>query len=324
MKLFNILVFYLIYCCSLKAQTYAPGAGQSGTTAMYKDSSAFINWVQKTTIIRGYQDLSNIQLGYASVGDSSSATGIAGSNGIVSLGDGGFAVCTFQYPIKNDLGYDFAVFENSFDDTFLELAFVEVSSDGINFFRFPSHSLTDTVTQTGSFDPTDAAKLNNLAGKYRGTYGTPFDLEELANTTNLNINAITHVKVIDVVGSINPLYARRDSYQNKINDPWPTPFASSGFDLDAIGVIHQNTSVGIKENNFDTYISIYPNPLSKGELINIQSSDKNLEVILFDVSGQKLLSTTNKQLNSSDLDAGIYFVKILSIKNSVIKKIIIR
>jgi hypothetical protein len=25
-----------------------------------------------------------------------------------------------------------------------------------------------------------------------------------------------------------------------INDPWPTPFASSGFDLDAVGVINQS------------------------------------------------------------------------------------
>jgi hypothetical protein len=69
--------------------------------------------------------------------------------------------------------------------------------------------------------------------------GTPFDLDELSGVSALlNIDAVTHVRIIDVVGSLNDLYASRDSLGNKINDPWSTPFASSGFDLDAVGVIH--------------------------------------------------------------------------------------
>jgi len=198
--------------------------------------------------------------------------GIAGTNGVVSLGDGGSAICTFQYPIKNGIGNDFAVFENSFDDTFLELAFVEVSSDGINFVRFPSHSLTDTTLQTNTFGTTDATKINNLAGKYRSSYGTPFDLQELSSNPILNINYITHVKIIDVVGSVNKQYAKRDSYNNMINDPWPTPFPNGGFDLDAIGVIHQNTSVGLKENNLDDNLYLYPNPINKGEKLLLSTS----------------------------------------------------
>ena len=45
----------------------------------------------------------------------------------VSLGDGGYAVVTFDKPITNGPGYDFAVFENGLNDSFLELAFVVVS-----------------------------------------------------------------------------------------------------------------------------------------------------------------------------------------------------
>ena len=40
------------------------------------------------------------------------------------------------------------------------------------------------------------------------------------------------------VGSINPLYATYDSLGNMVNDPWPTNGASSGCDLDAVGVIN--------------------------------------------------------------------------------------
>ena len=54
----------------------------------------------------------------------------------------------------------------------------------------------------------------------------------------LDVNNIRYVKVTDVVGDIDPTYATHDSLGNIINDPWPTPFTSSGFDLDAVGVIN--------------------------------------------------------------------------------------
>ncbi|MBA3680982.1 MAG: T9SS type A sorting domain-containing protein [Bacteroidetes bacterium] len=318
------LLFFAFISFTLKSQTYAPPVGQPGTTAIHKDSSAFINWANGCKITRGYQDISNTSLGYANVGDSSMAFGQALSNGIVSLGDGGVAICTFQYPIKNGTGADFAIFENSFDDTFLELALVEVSSDGINFVKFASHSLTDTVTQTGSFGPTDATKINNLAGKYRGGYGTPFDLQELAADPNINVNSVTHIKIIDVVGSVNKAYAKRDSYNNMINDPWPTGFGSGGFDLDAVGVIHQNTSVGIKENNFETNFSVYPNPVNKGDKLIFYSSEEINLIELYNFSGQKIITLTANFLNTSNLDKGIYFVQISSDKGLVSKKVIVQ
>lgn len=322
--LLKLFITVSIFSFSTVAQTYAPAVGQPGTTAMHKDSSAFINWATGCKVVRGYQDISNTSLGFASAGDSSMALGPAMSNGIVSLGDGGTAICSFQYLIKNGPGPDFAVFENSFDDSFLELALVEVSSDGINFVRFPAHSLTDTLTQTGSFGSTDPTKVNNLAGKYRGGYGTPFDLQELAIFSNININAITHVKIIDVVGSVNKAYATRDQYNNMINDPWPTAFGSGGFDLDAIGVIHQNTNVGLTENDLENNFFVYPNPVNKGEKLILNSKVNITSIDVYNFSGQKIESTNNNFLSTSTLDKGIYFIKISSDKGSVNKKVIVQ
>ncbi len=321
---FKIVLLLSVISLNVKAQPYPPIVGQPGTTAMYKDSTAFVNWVTNCNVIRGLQDVSTPTLGLTNVGDSSMVIGPPLLNGVVSLGDGGSAICTFQYPIKNGIGNDFAVFENSFDDTFLELAFVEVSSDGVNFVRFPSHSLTDTTLQTNTFGTTDATKINNLAGKYRGSYGTPFDLQELAGNTNLNINAITHVKIIDVVGSVNKQYAKRDSYNNMINDPWPTPFPNGGFDLDAIGVINQNTSVGLKENNLDENLYLYPNPINKGESLLLSTSKDILFVSVYNFSGQKILTTKENFISTSELTEGIYFIEINSFKNSVTKKLLIK
>lgn len=291
---------------------FAPPVGVAGTMAMYKDSSAFVGWATAGKVIRGFQDISSQGSGYANVGDSASAFGIAGAaTGIVSLGDGGQAILQFSSPIIDQAGPDLAVFENSFDDTFLELAFVEASSDGVNFFRFPAVSNTDTITQTGSFGPTNATFIHNLAGKYRGNYGTPFDVSDIPNNTLLNKQAITHIKVIDVVGCIQDPYCTRDANNNKVNDPWPTSFGSGGFDLDAVGVIHQQT-VGIEELKLAN-ISVYPNPAADVLHVNLSA---NYNVIVTNVIGEIVLRSENRSNTSSlslhELKPGVYVLAVLS------------
>ncbi|MFP4433248.1 MAG: DUF4465 domain-containing protein [Phycisphaerae bacterium] len=224
------------------ADTYAPAAGQKGSTAIHKDDDRIVAWATGATVQRGPMDISNPEAGNASYGTADNAVGKASgsSTDVVSLGDGGSAVLTFDHAITNDEGFDFVVYENSFSDTFLELAFVEVSSDGEHFERFDAVSLTQTDTQVGGFGALDPTQIHNFAGKYRQGQGTPFDLEELRGASELlDVDAITHVRIVDVVGSIDDAYATYDVLGNKVNDPWSTPFGSSGFDLDAIGVIHQ-------------------------------------------------------------------------------------
>lgn len=324
-NLFLYICFSLLIVNSIQAQIYSPQAGVAGSTAIYKDSLVFVNWVSECKIIRGYQDISNGGLGFANGGDSSLVYGIALSNGVVSLGDGGIAICKFPFPIKDGGGNDFAVFENSFDGLFLELAFVEVSSDGEHFFRFPSHSLIDTNIQVGSFGYTDATKINNLAGKYQAGYGTPFDLNDVPNNALLNKNSITHVKVIDCVGSINNIYATRDSYNNKVNEPWPTPFGSSGFDLDAIGVINQNTIIGVNEfENLDNRIALYPIPINSNETLHIYSAEKIKECTLFNASGNIIENAKSSILHLPTINSGLYILNIETEKGTIHKKIIIQ
>ncbi|MCU0361055.1 MAG: T9SS type A sorting domain-containing protein [Bacteroidia bacterium] len=307
-----------------KAQNYPPAAGQPGSTAIFKDSSVFVNWANACSVKRGYVDVSNPGLGYASAGDSSLALGKAGENGVLSLGDGGWATCSFPFPIRNGPGFDFAVFENGFDDFFLELAAVEVSSDGIHFFAFPAHSLTDTLVQKGPFDSLDAKRLNNLAGKYRGGYGTPFDLQELQGQNNLDIQSVSHVRVIDVVGALYQQYATRDAYQNKINDPWPTPFPSGGFDLDAIGVIHQNTYLAIKENENEIVDSVFPNPIRAGETLYFNHTTADCTVKLISSLGIAIpLFLSNQSLQIPDLQAGVYHLEIITDNHIFYKKILV-
>ena len=319
-KLF-ILLFFITTI--VKAQFPGP-VSSNGTTAIHKDSNIFVNWATTCLVTRGYQDIANTSNGYATAGNDTNGTKKASINSIVSLGDAGSAILTFQSPITNGVGFDFAVFENSFNDVFLELAFVEVSSDGFNYFRFPASSNTQTLTQIGPFDNTgDATKLNNLAGKYRANYGTPFDLQEMAAHVGLDIDAITHVKIIDVVGAINVPYATYDNNNNVINDPYPTAFGSGGFDLDAVGVINQ-LPVGVKEKqNIDSSINIYPNPTY--EFIDIYSNNLVIkEVYLTDINGRLIIQSNQSRLLLGNIESGIYLLKIINNKGETITKKIIK
>jgi Secretion system C-terminal sorting domain len=331
MILKNIAVF--IFC--LQSTFLLAQVPYGHEKAIYKDSSIFISWATGCTVDRGFQNISDSFLGLASTGDSLLAIGKADGSGVVSLGDAGTAILSFQSPITNGAGYDFAVFENGFSfgvDSlfFLELAFVEVSSDGQHYFRFPSTSLTDTIIQIDNASGINPKGINNLAGKYSVNYGTPFDLDELKNLPGLDINNITNIKVIDVVGSLDNSIARKDASGRKINDPWPTPFPSSGFDLDAIGVIHQKWQSGISDiKNVNELIKIFPNPAKQDDELHIifPESLNVSEVQILDLTGKLLWMQPNTSLNLtiglSQFDKGIYLLKITGQDFETVKKIII-
>lgn len=322
----GLFFFSYSFITNINAQ-FAPSAGQPGSTAIYKDSSILLAWATQCTVERGFMDISQANLGRASAGSDNAAVGAAGDGFIVSLGDGGRATLTFEYPIKNGLGADFAVFENAFSATFLELAFVEVSSDGQNFVRFPAISNTDTNLQVASFGSVDATLLYNFAGKYRANYGTPFDLEELVgDSAILNVNAVTHLRLVDAVGCIQDGYATRDSRGVKVNDPWSTPFASSGFDLDAVGVIHQNTSVAIHKIP-STKFTIYPNPVQQGASVFIDSDNQYEAATLqiYSIQGQLILEQefSNKQIATQSLQQGLYLLKIKTEKELFVQQLVV-
>ena len=207
-------------------------------------------------------------------------------NDIFSLGDlsreqinqgdsPGWITLSFDEPIQDNNGYDFVVFENGLLSEFTtsngsitgeilaELAYVEVSSDGEDFARFPAVSLTD---QPGNiFSTINMNKVYNLAGKHPNAYnictGTPFDLKEIAELQTVksglvDINDIRYVRLVDIPGTgdfydgavkhIDPnTWPAWEFYENNhpIYDAWNTSlvpqYPSGGFDLEAIGVLKE-------------------------------------------------------------------------------------
>lgn len=228
----------------------APGlATWAGTesTALPGTSDYFAGWATEITITYG-TNVSDIWKTPAralgpSVGpapasdpyhDGDALTRTGGVYDIVAIGSGGQATVRFDQPIRDGEGWDLAVFENSFNDEMLELAYVEVSTNGTHFVRFPSVSLT--ASTVGAFGRLDARDIDGLAGKYRIGYGTPFDLDQLRDlpgSEHLDFDAIRYVRIVDIVGDGLSL----DSRGMPIYDPYPVT-GSAGFDLEAVGYVY--------------------------------------------------------------------------------------
>lgn len=247
----------------LHAQSFHPAPGNAGTNAIKKDSSCFVSWASGGTVTRGFLDIADTTIltsgsNRASYGNLNLALGPATGNvtDVLSLGDSGVATLSFDRFIMDGPGYDFAVFENGFMDNYIEMAHVEVSSDGVHFFRFPSTTEVPLTTQSSNGTYTDCRMINNLAGKYRIGYGTPFDLSDLPNDANLNKSAVTLVRIIDVIGAVSG-HVTTDQFGTVINDPYPTAFESGGFDLEAIGII--NGTLGLTDLE-RMNVSAFPNP----------------------------------------------------------------
>lgn len=184
----------------------------------------------------------------ASLGDMDATEIAAWQADPVNNGGPGEITLGFDNAIFNGDGYDFAVFENGFWQDqytsgpyfFAELGYVEVSTDGVNFARFDSVSLTDgAVGGYGVIDPTD---VHNLAGKHKNAYGdswgTGFDLADLEDNDLVladlvDLSDINYVKIVDIPGSGDFV----DSQGNPIYDSWPT-WGSGGVDLEAVGAIN--------------------------------------------------------------------------------------
>jgi hypothetical protein len=135
-------------------------------------------------------------------------------------------------------------------------------------------------------------------------------LYELTDSAGLDINNILFIRITDVVGSVDPLTGSRDSGGRLINDPWPTPFESSGFDLDAVALLGAASSL---YNESAPDAMIYPNPA--GDIITISSGYGGRgSVTIVSLSGRVLLTgyveCSNHNLDVSGLTPGTYILKL--------------
>ena len=196
------------------------------------------------------------------LGGPSGAGSYEGSFDVYKLGNGGSITLGFSGSAITDApGPDFIVFANPFyvngvpTEDYAELSFVEVSTDGIHFVRFPDYS--STTSDPGPFGNINPSNVSGFAGVTPVNANTnsaadggndinPFDpaaaggdafslstlatlpaAQTLEQEGFLNLNDIQYVRIVDVVDGTST-----DSNGNIIYCP------GSGADVDAIAVIN--------------------------------------------------------------------------------------
>jgi len=82
------------------------------------------------------------------------------------------------------------------------------------------------------------------------------------------------------------------------------------------------SNIDVEATNF----AIYPNPTATGAVNIISAQAGTVEVSVFDILGKQVISQTvnNNTLNVSQLNAGVYIVKISQNNTSVTKKLIVK
>jgi hypothetical protein len=251
MRAFKIMCALGLMLVAAAAQA-GPYSGPTDTlhpidAAIPSGSSSFVAWANSIDSTRTYfaprgsTTISNTAVN--SLGDLDASQ--------IARGDStGYLTVTFPQAIRNGPGPDFAVFENGFafgnpNGLFMELAYVEVSSNGSDFIRFPSISLNSApVSGTSPFAGYDTSNVFNLAGKHAAGFGTPFDLaalllDPLVLNGSVNLDNIQFVKFLDIPGNGSFI----DSAGHPILDNWLTTGGTGGFDFrlpagQGVGVIN--------------------------------------------------------------------------------------
>lgn len=185
---------------------------------------------------------------------------------------------------------------------------IGVSNGGSNPpFTTSTYNVGDAIFAVMSYDistGTVNAWINPASGDF-GAVSAP-----TATITDTDASPAT---------SLNQFLIRQDSANE-------TPFIT--FDELRIGTSWADVTPNtLSTNNFETVdFTMYPNPTSTGKVTITTSNSGNVTANVYDVLGKQVINrtVTNNTLDVSNLNAGLYIVKLTQNGNSVTKKLVIK
>lgn len=82
---------------------------------------------------------------------------------------------------------------------------------------------------------------------------------------------------------------------------------------------------GSSKGNIDGF-KLYPNPVTNGKVFISTNADAAKKILLYDVFGTQVLETTilGKELNLSNLDVGVYVLRVFEKDKVATRKLIIK
>ncbi|MCG9793799.1 endonuclease [Flavobacterium algicola] len=169
-------------------------------------------------------------------------------------------------------------------------------------------SLTSSIVEHGIHDITVTTKLT-FSGT-NGTFTVRVNGEAVGTVPYSATTTTTTIPGIDVSGNVIISFTDNSTTSNRVI-------------FDDLGWSCYTEDLGTNDLEKNTF-SIYPNPVD--DYLYIENSNNPFSVSIFNSLGQtvkKRTSTDGSTMVVSDLNKGIYFVKITEGKKSVTKKIIV-
>jgi hypothetical protein len=100
------------------------------------------------------------------------------------------------------------------------------------------------------------------------------------------------------------------------------PVTTVGFRIDDIKLV--GTTLGVGKNSIEG-LKVYPNPVVDGRLYINTASNASKAVAIYDVLGKQVISTaTQNTVNVSNLNGGVYIVKIIEEGKTATRKLVIK
>ena len=186
--------------------------------------------------------------------------------------------------------------------------------------------MNNTATTTYTFTPTagQCATTQTLTIDVNApqipTGNTTQSFEEGSTINDIIIspsNVVWYATVSDAINNLNPLPTSTLLVNNTIYYAVNVIGNCRSISFAVTITVTLGTSEFMSQNIF-----VFPNPAH--DSINIETEFEIESVEIYNVQGQIVLTTNQKEINISNLTSGIYMVRIQSINNSSITKKLIK
>lgn len=154
---------------------------------------------------------------------------------------------------------------------------------------------------------------NHYVVSYDGTTSKIYKDGVLLSSSNVALTTANNSDIFRL-GLLNVFTT--DYFDGAIDDLKIYNYALTDADVTSLFINNTLSSSNFSQNNLE--VSLYPNPVNN--VLNIETALELQSVEIYNIQGQRVKISNQKQLNVSDLAKGIYLVKIQNNENSILTK----
>ena len=209
------------------------------------------------------------------------------------------SACPFSYGTSAN-AYELAMYETSF---------------GLNPYPGPFSHYVDLTP----LNITNALNTwNHYVVSYNGTTSKIYKDGVLLSSSNVALTTANNSDIFRL-GLLNTFTT--DYFDGAIDDLKIYNYAVTDADVTSLYTNNTLSSSDFSQNSLE--VKLYPNPVR--DILNIEIENDIQSVEIYNIQGQKVISSNQKQINISDLASGMYMVRIQDVDNNIAtEKIVIK